>query len=206
MARKRIEPPVTFNPKTGEYRDASGQVITQKDVVEIMNSRITESTRRLEARFQQLVNPRVDFDLNAWNEQMAIEIRNLHVQMAILGRGSRDLMESSDWGRVGSEVKKQYKHLKGFAGDLSKKEMTFDEVKQRMSMYSNAAWKSMWKSRTKTMKKGGFTEEKRVLQPAEHCPDCIRLAGKWAPIGSLPEPGDGSTRCLTNDKCIKIYR
>jgi len=47
-----------------------------------------------------------------------------------------------------------------------------------------------------------------VLGAAEHCPDCLDLAGRgWMPIEELEQvPGDGNTQCLTNCQCSLDYR
>ena len=40
-----------------------------------------------------------------------------------------------------------------------------------------------------------------------NCDDCLGYATQdWEAIGTFPFPGDGSTQCLTNCACTKIYR
>jgi len=52
-----------------------------------------------------------------------------------------------------------------------------------------------------------MNEEAWELGTAEHCGDCVAFASEgWQPLGTFPFPGDGSTQCMTNCQCSKIYR
>jgi hypothetical protein len=51
----------------------------------------------------------------------------------------------------------------------------------------------------------GGQQERRFLHAAEHCPDCVDVAGRgWVPIGTLPRIGD--SQCRTRCRCTFSYR
>ena len=62
----------------------------------------------------------------------------------------------------------------------------------------------------------GKRQQRWMLSPAEHCEDCVALAGEgWKPVtepfvspstGQIAIPGNGATQCLTNCKCHVEYR
>lgn len=77
----------------------------------------------------------------------------------------------------------------------------------RAQMYANSAREAFHRAERVSKEAAGYAEERRVTTAAESCPDCRELAARgWQPIGSLPQPGDGSTVCLTNCQCYKEYR
>jgi hypothetical protein len=93
-------------------------------------------------------------------------------------------MTQSDWGRVGAEVKAQYRYLQGFADAVvaQKDTISLAYIEARANMYGEAA-----RHTANIMQAGNLAGGTR-RQPTGY--------------DSLPwMPGDGSTRCLTNCKC-----
>jgi 2'-5' RNA ligase len=122
--------------------------------------------------------------IGQWTEDMKQLIRGIHTGSAVIGKLGWDNMTPSDWGRVGAEVKKQYRFLQGFAEDIiaNKDTMTLQAIEARAHMYGQAG------IHTAALMQAG------------------NLAGgtRRNPTGydSLPWlPGDGSTRCLTSCRC-----
>jgi hypothetical protein len=73
-------------------------------------------------------------------------------------------------------------------------------------MYANKTRTAYYDGKVAAAKDAGLVEERRRLNPAEHCADCIGFANLgWQPIGSLPEPGEQSV-CRANCKCTKEFR
>jgi hypothetical protein len=116
-----------------------------------------------------------DLTIGAWEEAMKAEIRALHSSLAAIGKGGWDNMTWSDWGKVGSEVKKQYRYLHGFADDIAAERdtMSLAKIRARAQMYGDAARHTAFLMQAKDF--------------LIHLP--------WI-------PGDGSTECLTHCKCF----
>jgi hypothetical protein len=143
--------------------------------------------------------------LGDWQRSMAKEIKDAHIISATAGRGGRDQMTQSDWGRVGARLRFEYKHLNDFAQEVKDKGITGNTL-NRAGMYGEAPRTAFYDGLTAAKKVAAFTEERRITNSKETCPDCIGYEAQgWQPIGVLPEPGQRSV-CGHNCKCEKEYR
>lgn len=153
---------------------------------------------------QELIDGAVD--VNAWQLAMRDELRDSWRTTYMLGRGGIEQMGPDDWGRLGGNLNREYRRLYTFAVSISEGRMTAPQIQARARQYASAVRTAHGAGRTIGYVSAGYTEERRVLTPAEHCEDCQGYAAQgWQPIGTLPEPGSGS-RCHRNCKCIKEYR
>jgi len=141
-----------------------------------------------------------------WQARMRREIKDLHKAQYIIGRGGRDKMTPSDWGRLGADLRwTHYDALDNFALQIADGDLTEAQIRARARLYANSSNKQYWRGTTTAKIQAGYTMERRVLNPAEHCGDCrdYEAMGKQ-PIGTLPEPGEQSV-CGPNCKCSKEY-
>lgn len=145
--------------------------------------------------------------LAEWQAEMREYIRTIHREAVLIVYGGRDNVPQSAWGYEGYLVKLQYQYLDGFVQDiLSNPDAWMNgRLLTRMKLYQQAEWSAFEAMvRFKKMQEG-YTEERRVLGVADHCPGCLQQAGLgWRPIGTL-EP-IGSQDCVTNCHCIFEYR
>ena len=144
--------------------------------------------------------------ISKWQAEMAALIKEQHIVSAIAGKGSRELMTVTDWGRTGGRLGFQYDRLDNFAREIMSGNFSPEYIKARSRMYINSTRTAYWDAVTQAHKdSGNFSEEARLLGPVENCEDCIWFAEMvWQPLGSLPEPGEAS-RCMSNCQCSKIY-
>lgn len=154
--------------------------------------------------------------ITQWELEMQRLVRVAHNGADILARGGRELgffERIFDWFRRQGEVRRQFDYLRAFAEEI--RAGTFDpesllpRVEARARMYANAARATYEQGRAREAGRRGYTEKRRILAPAEHCPDCIEQAQlDWVDINDPRVTGvaDGSTRCLTNCKCSIEYR
>ena len=197
-----------FNVATGRYRDTrTGRFVSNQQITDLIEKTIDDSFLDLNTLIQTALSPNNAYTLNDLEETLIIQLRNLHVQMTLLGGGGEGNITPALWGRLGATLREEYKYLRNFLSGVAGGSVTGGEITRRMNMYGNKIWNSYWNAKSEQMKLSGFTQERRVLQPAEHCNDCITLAAKgWQEIGTLPKPADGSTECLSNDRCIMEFR
>lgn len=192
-----------YDKRAGRFRGIDGRFVAQTTIDELIQRRIDETSRRLYTYFLAVRNGSMslaDFRLLA-----RIEIRNLSLQLLMLAKGGKDAVTNGDYIKAREYLIREYQYLEGLLEVIL--EISEREAQRRFNMYGSHAREMYWTGRTSVMIEAGFTQERRVLHPAEHCNDCIELAGRgWQPIGTLPEPGDGSTECLSNDKCTKEYK
>lgn len=145
-------------------------------------------------------------EIDAWYAGMKWEIIRSNATAAIAGKGGFLRMTLQDWGRVVEQVRGEFGYLAQFAQDVADGKLSPAQIAARASLYSQHAQVSYWQANVSAKRQAGFTQERRVLGQAEHCPDCVGYAAEgWVPIGSLPAPGDGSV-CRANCQCTKEYR
>lgn len=122
--------------------------------------------------------------LGEWQESMKKMIRELHSSAAAIGKGGWDNMTKSDWGRIGSQVKEQYRYLQGFAEKVAtdRESISLEAIQARARMYGEAARNSA-----------------SLAQAGEFAGGTARQPGRFEGLPWIP--GDGSTECLVNCKC-----
>lgn len=212
---RRERPRYVYVANVGRFRDtATGRFISEQTVMDIMQDRIDDGFDRMESFLAEIVDADSEAALADWQQAMAIELRNMHYQMTLMGAGGISNVTPADYGRLGYTLREEYGYLQNFANDIAAGNLSEGQIRARMELYANKIWYSFWVAKTEAMKRSaGATHEARELDPqAEHCTThngkegCVELAAKGIqPIGTLPNPGDGSTPCLSNDKCRKVY-
>jgi len=205
MASRRRIPPYRWNAGAGRYVDvATGRFLPKQVEVRALDERITAGIDQVQALTSGMMRGVVT--VAEWQTAVAVELRRMHTQAAALGRGGWAQMTPSDWGHVGRKLRDEYAYLRGFAEALASGTLSESQINVRVSQYVNGIWSRYWRGEMGAMQEAGMTEERRILTPAEHCADCESYAAQgWQPLGSLPEPGDGSA-CGHNCRCIKVYR
>lgn len=198
----------TFNPSTGRYRDlATGRFVKNEYILSLVESTIRDSFVDLNILVTTALDANTPFDINDLQRSLMNELRNLHVQMTLLGGGGRDNITPSQWGKLGATLKAEYQYLQGFMQDIADGKLSPKQIEARMNMYGNKIWNSYWQAKGTQMQNTNRTQERRLLSPVENCEDCIALADRgWQPIGTLPKPADGSTVCLSNCRCVMEYK
>lgn len=198
-------PPYRWNAGAGRYVDvATGRFIPKQAEVRALDERIKAGIDQVQAVTAGMTRGVVT--VAEWQTAVAVELRRMHTQAAALGRGGWQQMTPRDWGHVGRALRDEYAYLRGFAEALASGTLSEAQINARVSQYVNGIWSRYWRGETSAMQGAGMTEERRILTPAEHCKDCEGYAAQgWQPLGSLPEPGEGSV-CGHNCRCIKVYR
>ena len=119
-----------------------------------------------------------EISLGQWEESMKQLIRGVHTSTAAIGKGGWDTMSWSDWGRLGTPLREQYRYLHGFAETISNKRDTISlqAIQARARLYGNASGYSA------TLMQAGADIEAQL---------------PWM-------PKDGSTECLINCRCVWV--
>jgi len=193
-------------PAAGRYRNkATGRWISEAAV-----------RREAERYHDKIVTPRVDVltrkmlsgqaSLSDWQAAMRSELRESWKLTYTAGRGGRTAMTFSDYGKLGSRLRMEYRYLNNFAQEIKDGKLSEAEILRRAKLYAEGARTGYYDGLTAAMKIAEMVEERRILGPAEHCGDCLAYASQgWQPIGTLPEPGEDCA-CGHNCKCTKEYR
>lgn len=196
-------PEFSWNPDNIKFVTAEGEL--EDDIVRAL---VDDYLDDLEGVLGRITRDLIDGEitLKQWQEAMARRIKDAYSQLGAMGKGGRNNLTRSDWGRIGGRVRYQLNRLDKFAGEIAAGELSPAQIKFRAEMYARAPGTSYWDSVTAAAEESKYTEMRRYLRPAEHCVDCIDYAARgWQPIGSLPMPKTES-RCMTNCKCVVKFR
>ncbi|HML23552.1 MAG TPA: hypothetical protein PKD09_17985 [Aggregatilinea sp.] len=141
------------------------------DIRRYSNALRLVSERRIEALTQRLTGG--ELSLADWQDQMKAELRRGNLEQFVVGHGgTREGIKRTDYLRLGPELKKQYRYLDRFAGEIAKRAGNGQSIEfavERAKLYARSTQASMW----------------RAAVPV-----------------SLPQvPRDGTTQCLTNCRC-----
>lgn len=145
---------------------------------------------------------------NDFRDRFREELKRLYIDQYLIGIGGRSQMTPEDWGSVGGMLADQYRYLEGFIAEIAGGNLSEAQILSRARMYLNSVREAFERAHARNAEKGGMSEEKWIIDPAaENCPDClVNAAQGWQPVGTFSFPGDGSTQCLTNCHCHKVYR
>lgn len=160
---------------------------------------------RMETMTDRLISGRMR--LQDWHDGMKQTIKDAHIASACMGRGGRNAMTQSDWGRVGARLRQEYGYLRQFANEINQGQLTPAQVLARAKQYSSSMRTSFYDGTREAMKEVGLDEMRRVLDPAaDHCGDCPEYAAAgWGPMGHVPPPGIAS-ECGARCRCTEEYR
>jgi hypothetical protein len=197
--------PYEWNSKAARYRDpATGRFISRDTVRKMVDQLIEKSRARVQTASEQLRSGTID--LGEWDAVMRQEIKRTQLSTTTLLRGGWNQMTAADYGRVGANVRAQYRYLEGFVTDLRSGKQRLDgSFFNRAKMYPASARVTFHEQLTQQLDDLGYVDELNVLHPAEHCAECIDASARgWVPIGTnVPI---GQRQCRGNDRCSMRYR
>lgn len=141
-----------------------------------------------------------------WQTAMREQIKNAHINAIAESVGGYQNMTPADYGRAGQIIREQYGYLRDFADEIvSGKQRLDGTLNRRAKMYVDAARESYYKSINAKVQAGGITHICSVLNPADHCQECIALDGRWYEINDPTYNPPGNRICRKNCKCSEKY-
>lgn len=200
-----LTPDYGWNEPASRYINLStGRFVSRAFVAGELEKVIAASQTNIEGITQSLLDGNIG--IPEWQLSMEREIKAIHTAAGATARGGWAQMSQSDWGFVGSQVKKQYQYLDKFAQDIaSGKQPMNGRLMVRAKLYAQSGRGTHEEMRRRMERNKGKREERRLLAPAEHCTDCVTEAAKgWQPIGTLRPIG--ASLCRTNCHCRFDFR
>lgn len=204
--------PYKWNPGAKRYQWFNGRTyfVSRATVLEWVDKSLKASGSAVDLLSNLVANGNIS--PNDWMPLMRQYIKDEYIRQYITAIGGRSNMTQSDWGRIGSMLKEQYKYLSGFQAQIAGGNLTEGQIRARARMYINSAREAFEKGNRDVALKWGADEMYWDIDTSvENCPDCITYnAMGWVKIEINPYdgnyPGSGGTVCLTNCHCGIIYR
>lgn len=194
----RFDAEWTYDSNLGRYRRPSGQFMSHKAVMALIDGRIDNLGQNLRRFTQMLADGNITID--QWQGSIREALKAAHIQATVLGHGGKDGMGSAEYGRIGQRLRAEYSYLQNFAGDILAGRVSTPMALARVQLYAESVRSSYWEGASLRQAKQGYSLMRRILDPqAEHCDDCLRYAGAGlVALGSLPMPGQ---RCACRARC-----
>jgi hypothetical protein len=197
--------PVVYDRNSSSFRGDKGRYISNAEVLRLVDTEVARQEARLKGHARLLINGRID--IPEFQQRMASDMKLSSIRMAALGAGGVEGLGNRHYGKVGAELKKQYKFLAGFGEALSGG-LTEKQVLQRAGQYGRQSAIAFHASQQITKESEGFTEGKRSLddraQHCKHCPD-YSTNGQWVPIDQIVPTGSNCD-CGGKCRCKVVFR
>lgn len=189
-----------YNTATGQYRSTTtGRFVRQADVQTLIQKEIDAGFARIGVLAEKVANGQLSVD--QLQSAMTSHLSYAHDMLYGIGRGGIFAMQQSDFERLTTIKEGEYSYLENFMADIANGNLSVGQIQARIKLYNENTYGTFNAGVEAAGIANGHDECRRVLNPAEHCDDCIELAGRgWQPIGTLPLPTKGSA-CKANCKC-----
>ena len=200
MARR----PLAWNGNAARFRNPdTGRWVTRTEVRQWLDRYIAASQAAILDASNAYRNGALA--LGDWQDALRDEIKSAHLMAEGLARGGWAQLTAADFGRVGQRVRVQYAFLADFTSQLADNRIRLDGAfLSRAKMYAASARSAFYASQGDALESAGYTRERSLLHPAEHCDVCVSEAERgWVPIGQLIPIGQRT--CLGNDRCTVEY-
>jgi hypothetical protein len=146
---------------------------------------------------------------SVWQEQMRSELKNHILQQTALGSGGWDRISQAGYGRAGADLRQLYAKISGTAADIADGKISMAQAMARSNEYAGHGRSHFYTAQREVAQPSApnmIMIERRLLGGGGRtCPGCVEYYNQgWAHFGLLPAPGDGSTPCGGNCKCVLI--
>lgn len=193
-----------WNKAKAEYNDTPARRV--RTSAEHVARRIAAEMRR---EAEHLVAERIT--AAEFAVRMRGHVKRAHLAQSLLATGGKANQSAGTKGALGNLLKKQYAFLAGFVTEIDNGTLSDAQIIARAQLYGAATLQTFESQRRRVKKDAGFTQERNVLDDAEHCrkspkaPGCLEETARgWVEIGTLSLPG--SRTCLVNCKCLLEYK
>jgi hypothetical protein len=136
--------------------------------------------------------------IGQWQIASAQMLKDAHLAEAMFAVGGKANLNAATLARLRDTLRKEFGFLDQFAKDIVSGDVSEGQALARINQYANAVQQSYWHE-YKLLSEVIYWN----LNPAEHCADCLDLAGRspYQPQDLSQVPGDGNTTCRGNCKC-----
>jgi hypothetical protein len=116
-------------------------------------------------------------DAGKFQTQFAQILKASHIQLGLVGRGGKELMAPSDYGKLGSLLKKEYSSLKNFTQSMIDGELSLKQAIARAGQYGTATLQAYGNMEQRAIADSKLEWARRKLTSGvKHCPECVNLA------------------------------
>lgn len=188
------------------YKD-SGQYASKDAILNLTRQRVDTVKIETKKTFQKLLNGEIT--LLDWQRDFATQIKILHSQQYMLGRGGYAQTTSADFLEVARSLRlDHYPRLRNLVEEIKNGTLTQGQIENRISMFVAASRQSFYQGQKKATMANGFIFARRFLGLCTpHCGECISYAARGVVnIYDLVPP---ATNCSCGGRCccyVEYYK
>lgn len=195
-------PGFRWNARAQQYVTTDGRFVARARVRLALDQAIARKTSELKVLANNLRGGSISLD--SWALRTRELVKDVNLYSAAAAKGGWAQMTPTEYGRVGQAVKTQYAYLDRFVGEISAGLPLDGRFLARASMYATSGRVLYGAIVSDAMADVGFTWERNMLSPADHCASCVgETARGRVPIGELIPIGERT--CLGNCQCFIEY-
>lgn len=200
-------PEYEFLKSSGRYRNKiTGEFVTEQQLYEWVETTVEVAGANIEIYARQLIAGEIN--RAEWAISAGTEIRDMHRAVSMIAFGGKANMGPSEWGFVGSAVRREMSYFNVFASlvDETPIEALGEAFVSRAVSYFHSAYTTFAQAlRRRIIAAGQAATELNILESgAEHCDGClVATAMGEVPVGTLVPIG--SRDCGLRCKCRIIY-
>lgn len=196
--------PFRWNARAGRYRDERGRFVSLANVRDSLDRTIDGAEREVRRLAEALRNREIS--LVQWERQMREHIKAVNLYSYATSVGGWQQLSPAQMGRVGAEVREQYRYLREFARQIESGKQPLDgRFASRAALYAKNGRKLQSIAQSEQFAQRGWDEEQNIRYAGDSCPGCIdATAAGWVEIGTLTPPG--TRDCRGNCRCRLRYR
>lgn len=169
-------PEFTFDPRVNRYRfKDSGQFVNASQFKALTTKLIKATRVEIEQLLQDRLTSKVPYE--QWRSATLTKLKQLSIQTYILHRGGANKLQSGDLNQIQNHLSRQFNYFRNLAIKVRRQEIDQSEALRRLRLYIDNATIVRTVAETQNMATQ-YSYGFRVLGVAEHCPDCLRHAGK----------------------------
>jgi len=187
-------------------RGRSSQTLSQTEMIDIRNEYGNKKADFAASMAVDLFDGNIN--IQQWTLQFRDELKRTYINQYMSGRGGVNNMTQADWGSIGGQLRNQYRYMNDFAAQIARGDLSAAQIEARMKLYFNSSTQAYERGQSASVGLSlpqypgdGQTqcrtnckcewvhvefddriESTWTLNPAEHCPDCVRNSQTWNPL------------------------
>lgn len=192
-----------YDIETRTYQTTLGHTVSDREMAQMLSTLEARMEIEIQSLLVQIQNGSIPID--DWESRMRDWVKDSYTQMGVLAAGGLDQMTPKQYGRVGVEIRQQYKFIQD-AADRARNDQLSPEYLAGVGDFLTSSQYAVFQNHhtQNIMDRHAYKEERRVAQSGA-CEDCLAEEARgWSSIGSLRKIGD--TKCRNHCRCMKEYR